>query len=320
MYASVKCVGGCKAGFVMRAEKTPDGGMKGVLMSVTENDLVPYLVTIDATGKEISREPLPAPAGRGGGRGTGGAAATGAAASGGPTGGAQAGGGAAPTAPDNPTARMAAATAALGGRAPNPGPPPPMSPELAAQYPKESRLAARPAGAFTPGDYNAVEVLLTDNSVQPRFNGGALGGNSSRHDPRRGQGRLRPNRLLRRRLWRSPNQGLHVQGHPQPRLGTRRDRPELQAGPRRSALLLVEHGRRRLQPRQHTGHRGRCLLLPRPRLHSRQADLRAGVVQSDVGMADSGDGQPRLRLHRRTAGPMCCRWAAMPATVPASSS
>jgi hypothetical protein len=69
MYASVKCVGGCKAGFVMRAEKTPDGGMKGVLMSVTENDLVPYIVTIDATGKEVSREPLPAPAGRGGGRG-----------------------------------------------------------------------------------------------------------------------------------------------------------------------------------------------------------------------------------------------------------
>src|SRR6188474_605299 len=109
MYASVKCVGGCKAGFVMRAEKTPDGGMKGVLMSVTENDLVPYVVTIDATGKEISREPLPAPAGRGGGRGTGGAAATGAAPSGGPAGGAQTGGGAAPTAPDNPTARMAAA-------------------------------------------------------------------------------------------------------------------------------------------------------------------------------------------------------------------
>jgi hypothetical protein len=183
MYASVKCVGGCRAGFVMRAEKTPDGGMKGVLMSVTENDLAPYIVTIDATGKEISREALPAPAGRGGGRGTGGAASTGAAASGGPTGGAQAGGGAALTAPDNPTARMAAATAALGGRAPNPGPPPPMSPELAAQYPKESRLAARPVGAFTPGDYNAVEVLLTDNSLQPKFNGGALGGNSGRTIP-----------------------------------------------------------------------------------------------------------------------------------------
>src|SRR6478672_9721551 len=67
MYASVKCVAPCKAGFVMRAEKTPDGGMKGVLMSVSENDLVPYLVKVDASGKELSREPLPAPAGRGGG-------------------------------------------------------------------------------------------------------------------------------------------------------------------------------------------------------------------------------------------------------------
>ena len=71
MYASVKCVAPCKAGFVMRAEKTPDGGMKGILMSVTENDLVPYLVKIDASGKELSREPLPAPAGRGGGGGGG---------------------------------------------------------------------------------------------------------------------------------------------------------------------------------------------------------------------------------------------------------
>ena len=66
LYASVKCVAPCKAGFVMRAEKTPDGGMKGILMSVTENDLVPYLVKIDGSGKELSREPLPAPAGRGG--------------------------------------------------------------------------------------------------------------------------------------------------------------------------------------------------------------------------------------------------------------
>ena len=169
MYASVKCVGSCRAGLVMRAEKTPDGGMKGVLMSLTENDLLPYIVKIDATGKEVSREPLPAPAPR---------------SSGGQPGGAQAGGaGAATGTAENLTARMFAATAALGGRVGNPGPPPPMSPELAAQYPKESRLAARPSGAFTPGDYNAVEVLLTDNSVQPKFNGGALGGNTGRTLP-----------------------------------------------------------------------------------------------------------------------------------------
>src|SRR5262245_54122973 len=85
MYASVKCTAGCKAGFLMRAEKTPDGGMKGVLMSVTENDLVPYMVKIDAQGKEVSREALQAGAGRaggGGGRGAGGAAGAGAGAPG----------------------------------------------------------------------------------------------------------------------------------------------------------------------------------------------------------------------------------------------
>src|SRR5918999_1288729 len=48
MFATVKCIAGCKAGFLMRGEKPADGGMKGVLMSVTENDLVPYLVKIDA--------------------------------------------------------------------------------------------------------------------------------------------------------------------------------------------------------------------------------------------------------------------------------
>src|SRR6478672_3140225 len=62
LYASVKCAAGCKAGYLMRAEKTSDGGMKGILMSLTEGDLVPYMVKIDAQGKEISREALPAPA------------------------------------------------------------------------------------------------------------------------------------------------------------------------------------------------------------------------------------------------------------------
>src|SRR6185503_11965395 len=152
LYASVKCVGGCRAGFLMRAEKQPDGGMKGILMSVTENDLVPYIVTIDGQGKEISREPLPAPIAAPTGRGAG-AAAPGSEA-----------------AAASATQRAFAATAANQGRGVvNAGPAPPMSPELAAQYPKETRLAQRPAGAYVPGDYNAVEILLTDNTVQPRF-------------------------------------------------------------------------------------------------------------------------------------------------------
>jgi hypothetical protein len=157
VYASVKCAAGCRAGILVRAEKTPDGGMKGILMSVTENDLVPYLVRIDSSGKEISRDALPAPPphAAAGGAGT-----------------------------DNSGSRMAAQTAALsGGRVINPGPPPPMSPELAAQYPKEARLTQRPAGAFISGDSNEVEVLLTENSVQLKLNGGSLGGGGGRNIP-----------------------------------------------------------------------------------------------------------------------------------------
>ena len=187
IYASMKCATGCKSGILMRAEKTPDGGMKGVLMSVTEDDLVPYLVKMDASGKEVSREALPAPAGRAGG---GGRAGRGAGAAGGggraaaPAGGAAGAPASSGAGGDNATSRMAAQTAALsGGRAINAGPPPPMSSELAAQYPKESRLAERPAGAYVAGDYNAVEVLLSENSVQPKFNGGLLGGNNGRTIP-----------------------------------------------------------------------------------------------------------------------------------------
>jgi hypothetical protein len=164
IYANVNCPAGCKAGILMRAEKTLDGGIKGILMSVTEGDLVPYFVKIDASGKEISREAIPAPpppaARPAGGAGTAAAAVN-----------------------DNNN-RLGAQTAALaGGRVINPGPPPPMSPEVAAQYPKEDHLAERPTGAFIPGGPNDVEVLVTENSVQLKLNGGSLGGNNGRKIP-----------------------------------------------------------------------------------------------------------------------------------------
>ncbi len=163
IYANIKAAPGAKAGILMRAEKTPDGGMKGILMSVTEGDLVPYLVRIDASGKETSREALPAPPPR---------SATGPVSQPVSATGVDA------------TSRMSQLTAALaGGRVINPGPPPPMSPELAAQYPKEARLDARPAGAFTPGGPNDVEVMVTENSVQLKLNGGGLGATNARKLP-----------------------------------------------------------------------------------------------------------------------------------------
>jgi hypothetical protein len=57
IFASFKCTGGCKAGVLLRAEKTPDG-MKGVYVSLTDGDVANYSVVLDAQGKEVKREKL----------------------------------------------------------------------------------------------------------------------------------------------------------------------------------------------------------------------------------------------------------------------
>ena len=151
IYANIACTGGCRAGILMRAEKTPDGGIKGILMSVTENDLIPYMVEFDRSGKELSRVALPAHS---------------------------------ESAAESETSRMSARTAAMNRNLRiNAGPPPPLSPELAAQYPKDSHLAERPAGAYVSGQANDVEVLLSENSVQLKLNGGSLGSRNGRDIP-----------------------------------------------------------------------------------------------------------------------------------------
>ena len=173
-----------------------------------------------------------------------------------------------------------------------------MSPELAAQYPKESRLAARPSGAFTPGDYNAVEVLLTDNSVQPKFNGGSLGGNSGRPIPdaeRDGYGQI----------------GFYVGGSGEVRIKDFMYKDILN-----HVWAPDETGRNfkqvRIDPHYYSWSTAVADFN-----HDNIPDVAAGafyylgpdytvgkqiytprVVQSDGGMADSGDGQPRLRFHR----------------------
>ena len=56
--ATWRCTGDCQTGILLRAEKTADGGLKGVYVSLTPGDLVSYHVTIDAQGNETSRERL----------------------------------------------------------------------------------------------------------------------------------------------------------------------------------------------------------------------------------------------------------------------
>jgi hypothetical protein len=56
-YAGFRCSGGCKTGVLLRAEKTPEG-MKGFYVSLTDGDPAIYKVTLDAEGKELTRDKL----------------------------------------------------------------------------------------------------------------------------------------------------------------------------------------------------------------------------------------------------------------------
>ena len=54
----VRCTGGCRTGVLLRAEKTPSGGLKGIFTSLVDEDIAGYAVTLDASGRELTRERL----------------------------------------------------------------------------------------------------------------------------------------------------------------------------------------------------------------------------------------------------------------------
>lgn len=57
VYASFRCTGACKAGIVLRAQKTADG-MKAQFVSLTENDFGLFRIALDGSGIETQREEL----------------------------------------------------------------------------------------------------------------------------------------------------------------------------------------------------------------------------------------------------------------------
>ncbi|HEY0162812.1 MAG TPA: FG-GAP-like repeat-containing protein [Edaphobacter sp.] len=57
VYLQFRCEGECNAGVLFRATKKGDG-MTGVLLSIQQKELAAYRVTLDASGKETSREKL----------------------------------------------------------------------------------------------------------------------------------------------------------------------------------------------------------------------------------------------------------------------
>jgi hypothetical protein len=56
-YVSFLCPEGCKTGVLLRAERTPQG-MKGIFVSLNTREAAPYRITLDADGRELSRERL----------------------------------------------------------------------------------------------------------------------------------------------------------------------------------------------------------------------------------------------------------------------
>ena len=57
-YTELRCGGACNAGLLLRAEKTADGGLKGVYVSLSDGDTDSYEVVLGAEGKEKSRTKL----------------------------------------------------------------------------------------------------------------------------------------------------------------------------------------------------------------------------------------------------------------------
>ncbi len=58
LYTEYRCTGGCVTGILFRAEKTPDGGLKGVYVSLSDPDMQAYGVTINAQGQILERNKL----------------------------------------------------------------------------------------------------------------------------------------------------------------------------------------------------------------------------------------------------------------------
>ncbi|QEE29198.1 DUF1080 domain-containing protein [Terriglobus albidus] len=58
-YTEFRCEDSCETGVLLRAEKTSDGGMKGVYVSLDDSTLNTYAVAIDSNGKMVKQEKLP---------------------------------------------------------------------------------------------------------------------------------------------------------------------------------------------------------------------------------------------------------------------
>jgi hypothetical protein len=143
-FASFRAAAGGKAGVLVRAEKTADGGMKGIFVSLADGDLSSYRVTLDAQGAETSRERLRS-----------------------------AGGGQLRVAPPPPANPPPAAAGRGGAAERGGGPPAPL--QMPGGLPSP---IARPETGIKADGWNTIEVVLDANILRAFLNdaGGVAGG------------------------------------------------------------------------------------------------------------------------------------------------
>ena len=132
VFTSFRCAAGCRTGVLLRAEKTADGGLKGIFVSLNEGDLAAYRITVDRDGNETSKTRLRGP-GPGQLR-------------------------VAPPAPETPTAAVPSAPppARAGG-------PPPMPGGIPSPIP-------RPVTGLQSGAWNTIELVLDANILRAFLN------------------------------------------------------------------------------------------------------------------------------------------------------
>jgi hypothetical protein len=148
VFASFRCQPGCKPGLLLRAEKTADGGTKGIFVSLADGDLASYRVTLDAAGVETSRERLR-----------------------------PAGGGQVRLAPP-PAPPPAAGTPAGPGRGASGGRGAGAIPAALAMPEGVTAPIPRPDSTLKGGEWNTIEVVLDANILRAFLNdaGGVSGG------------------------------------------------------------------------------------------------------------------------------------------------
>jgi 3-keto-disaccharide hydrolase/FG-GAP-like repeat len=148
--ADFRCTGdGCKTGVLLRAEKTPTG-MKGLYVSLDPGETGSFAVTLDASGKELSRDKLSS---------AGGMARF------------------APTAPPTPPAGAppAAAGAGRGGAGRGGG-----AAGAGRGGPSAvTSIVARPPNALKPNEWNDLDIVIDATLFRPHVNSGAQGAGGS---------------------------------------------------------------------------------------------------------------------------------------------